>query len=72
MIRRNGALEEASWEEAVALVAEKMSGYKGDSFAAIASYRGTNEENYLLQKFARTVMGANNVDHSSNVRPGDG
>ena len=69
MIRRNGALEEATWEEAVSLVAEKLSGYKGDSFAAIASYRGTNEENYLLQKFARTVMGANNVDHASNVRP---
>ncbi|MCH9037431.1 MAG: (2Fe-2S)-binding protein, partial [Chloroflexi bacterium] len=49
LVRRNGSLEEASWEEALALVAEKLSLYKGDQFAAIASYRGTNEENYLLQ-----------------------
>ncbi|MFH1560220.1 MAG: molybdopterin-dependent oxidoreductase [Chloroflexota bacterium] len=69
LVRRNGSLEEASWEEAISLVAEKLSAYKGDQFAAIASYRGTNEENYLLQKFARTVMGTNNVDHSSNLKP---
>ena len=69
LIRRNGILEEASWEEAIALVAERLGQYKGDQFAAVASYRGTNEENYLLQKFARAVMGTNNVDHSSNTRP---
>ncbi|MBI4282746.1 MAG: molybdopterin-dependent oxidoreductase [Chloroflexi bacterium] len=69
MIRRNGSLEEASWEEAISLVAEKLSGYKGDQFAVVASYRGTNEESYLLQKFARAVMGTNNVDHSSNLKP---
>ena len=50
MVRRNGSLEEASWEEAISLVAEKLSIYKGDQFSAIASYRGTNEENYMLQK----------------------
>ena len=69
MIRRNGVLEEASWEEAIALVAERLGQYKGDQFAAVASYRGTNEENYLLQKFTRVVMGTNNVDHSSNTKP---
>jgi formate dehydrogenase alpha subunit len=69
LVRRNGSLEEASWEEALALVAEKLSGYKGDQFAVVGSYRGTNEENYLLQKFARTVMRTNNVDHSSNLKP---
>ena len=69
LIRRNGVLEEASWEEAISLVAEKLGEYRGDSFAAIASYRGTNEENYLLQKFARTVMATNNVDHASNLKP---
>ncbi|MDA0988143.1 MAG: molybdopterin-dependent oxidoreductase [Chloroflexi bacterium] len=69
LVRRNGSLEEASWEEALSLVAEKLSGYRGDQFAAIGSYRGTNEENYLLQKFARVVMGTNNVDHSSNIKP---
>ena len=69
LVRRNGSLEEASWEEALSLVAEKLSSYRGDQFAAIGSYRGTNEENYLLQKFARVVMGTNNVDHSSNIKP---
>jgi len=69
LIRREGSLEESSWEEAISYVAEKLSGFKGGQFAAIGSYRGTNEENYLLQKFARSVMDTNNVDHSSNVRP---
>jgi formate dehydrogenase alpha subunit len=69
LVRRNGSLEEASWEEALSLVADKLSGYRGDQFAAIGSYRGTNEENYLLQKFARVVMGTNNIDHSSNIKP---
>ena len=69
LVRRNGTLEETSWEEALSLVAEKLSGYKGDQLAVIGSYRGTNEESYLLQKFARTVMGTNNVDHSSNLKP---
>jgi len=69
LVRRNGSLEEASWEEALSLVAEKLSLYKGDQFAAIGSYRGTNEEGYLLQKFARVVMWTNNVDHSSNLKP---
>ena len=41
LIRRDGVLEEATWEEAIALVAEKLGVYRGDSFAAIASYRGT-------------------------------
>jgi formate dehydrogenase alpha subunit len=69
LIRRDGSLQEASWEEALALVAEQFSKYKGDQFAAIGSYRGTNEENYLLQKFTRVVMETNNVDHSSNLKP---
>ena len=69
LVRRNGTLEEATWEEAIAVVAERLAEYKGDTFAAVASYRGTNEENYLIQKFARTVMGANNVDHSTNLKP---
>ena len=68
-IRRDGSLQEASWEEALALVAEQFAKYKGDQFAAIGSYRGTNEENYLLQKFTRVVMETNNVDHSSNLKP---
>ena len=50
-------------------VAERLGEYRGGRFALIASPRGTNEDNYLAQKFARAVMGTNNVDTSSNLRP---
>ena len=69
LVRREGTLEEATWEEAIQLIAQKLAPYKADGFAAIASSQRTNEELYLLQKFARTVMGTNNVDHASNTRP---
>ena len=65
----NGSLQETSLMEAVDLVAEKLAPYKGDGYAMIVSPRGTNETNYLAQKFARSVMGTNNVDVSSNLRP---
>ncbi|MCH7625090.1 MAG: molybdopterin-dependent oxidoreductase, partial [Chloroflexi bacterium] len=69
LVRRDGVLEEASWPEALDLVAESLGRYKGDQYALIASPRGTNEDNYVAQKFARAVMGTNNVDISSNLRP---
>ena len=69
MIRRNGALEGASWNEALDLVAERLDRYRGGRYAMIASARGTNEDNYAAQKFARVVMGTNSVDLSSNLRP---
>ena len=69
LVRRDGQLQEATWPEALDLVAERLSQYTSGPFAILASPRGTNEDNYLAQKFARTVMGTNNVDVSSNVRP---
>ena len=62
-VRKNGELVESTWDEAIGLVAAKFSEYKGRSFGVLASPRATNEENYLLQKFTRTVMGSNNIDH---------
>lgn len=67
LIRKNGEFVEADWDEALELVAEKLSGCKGDKFAAIASAKCTNEENYLIQKFARAVMGTNNIDHCARL-----
>jgi formate dehydrogenase alpha subunit len=67
LIRRNGELEEATWDEALDLVAKKFSAARGDAFAAIASAKLTNEENYLVQKLARAVMGTNNVDHCARL-----
>lgn len=67
LIKRDGQFEEASWEEALELVASKLADYKGDQFAAISSAKATNEDNYLIQKFARGVMGTNNVDHCARL-----
>ena len=67
LIRRNGSLTPASWDEALDLVAEKLEAYRGDSFAFLASAKCTNEENYVAQKFTRLVMGTNNVDHCARL-----
>jgi formate dehydrogenase alpha subunit len=68
-VRVGGALRESTWTEAIDLVAERLEEHRGGRFALVASPRGTNEDNYIAQKFARTVMGTNNVDVSSNTRP---
>jgi predicted molibdopterin-dependent oxidoreductase YjgC len=62
LVRKNGKLEPATWDEALDLVASKLVEHRG-AFAALASAKCTNEENYLLQKFTRAVMGTNNIDH---------
>jgi formate dehydrogenase alpha subunit len=67
LIRKDGRLVPASWEEALDLVAKKLNEYKGDSFAFLSSAKCTNEENYLAQKFARLVMQTNNVDHCARL-----
>ena len=69
LVRRNGVFEEASWEEALDHVAERLRQVNGTEFALITSPTSTNEEHYLAQKFARLVMGSNNIDHSSNIKP---
>jgi formate dehydrogenase alpha subunit len=66
LIRRNGVLEEASWDEALDLVSEKFVEYRG-SFGALASAKGTNEDAYVMQKFARSVMDTNNIDHCTRL-----
>jgi predicted molibdopterin-dependent oxidoreductase YjgC len=71
LIKKNGKLEEASWDEALDLVASKFSSIKSangpDSIMAFSSAKCTNEENYLLQKFMRAVIGTNNVDHCARL-----
>ena len=70
LVRRDGELREATWDEAVAAAAEGLARHKGPAFALMASPRNTNEELYAAQKFARAVMGSNSVDVASNDRPG--
>jgi ferredoxin len=67
LIRKNGELVQSSWEEALHLIAEKLSTHNGDQFAFISSARCTNEENYLAQKFTRAVMQTNNIDHCARL-----
>ncbi|MFQ3320689.1 MAG: formate dehydrogenase major subunit, partial [Natronomonas sp.] len=76
-IREDGELREASWDEALGRIAEELGEIRRedgpDSVAAFASSKCTNEDDYLLQKFARTVLDTPNVDncarlcHSSTV-----
>ena len=66
-----GKFERITWDEALDLVAKKFSEIKGshgpDSIAALASAKCTNEENYLMQKFMRAVIGTNNVEHCARL-----
>ena len=71
MIRREGELVEVTWDEALEEVASRLSAIKEksgpDAIAFLSSAKATNEENYLLQKFARAVIGTNNVDHCARL-----
>jgi predicted molibdopterin-dependent oxidoreductase YjgC len=71
LIRKGGELVEASWDEALSLVTSKLGSVKAesgsDSIAFLSSAKCTNEENYLMQKFARAVVGTNNVDHCARL-----
>jgi len=71
LIRKDGTLAEATWEEAITLVAKKLSdvksAYGSDSIAGMASPRCTNEDNYLFQKFLRVAVGTNNVDTTARA-----
>jgi NADH-quinone oxidoreductase subunit G len=62
-----GKLEPATWEHALRVAAAKLKEVRdakgGNAIAVLGSNQTTNEENYLLQKFARTVLGTNNIDH---------
>jgi NADH-quinone oxidoreductase subunit G len=67
LIRKNGKLTPASWEDAFELVGKKFAEVRdkdgGAAIGVVGSNRTTNEESYLLSKFARTVLRTNNVDH---------
>jgi NADH-quinone oxidoreductase subunit G len=67
LVRRNGRLVPATWEEAFALIGKRFAEIRdrdgGQAIGVIGSTRTTNEESYLLQKFARVVLNTNNIDH---------
>jgi NADH-quinone oxidoreductase subunit G len=67
LIRKNGRLTPSTWEEAFELIGKRFADVRdqagGQAIGVFGSNRTTNEENYLLQKFARVVLGSNNIDH---------
>jgi predicted molibdopterin-dependent oxidoreductase YjgC len=71
LIRTNGHFEEATWDEALALVAtrfrELIDKYGPEKVGGFSSSRCTNEENYLLSKWVRCAVGSNNVDNCARV-----
>lgn len=71
LIKKEGKFEEASWEEAIQLIVNKIvdtkEKYGPDALGGLASARCTNEENYLMQKLFRLVIGTNNIDHCARL-----
>ncbi len=71
LIKENGQFREAAWDEAIGLVAEKLTGIKNqhgpDSIGVFTSARITNEENYLAHKFTRGALKTNNIDHCARL-----
>jgi NADH-quinone oxidoreductase subunit G len=67
LLRKEGKLAPTTWEEAIEHTGKRLREVRdskgGQAIGVIGSNRATNEENYLLQKFARTVLGTNNIDH---------
>lgn len=71
LIRKNGELEEATWEEAIRLITDKAKQIKeesgGKAFGGLSSARCTNEENYLFMKMMRVCFDSNSVDHCARL-----
>jgi len=71
LVRKNGELQEASWEEALSVVSSKLKALiessGPESISCLSSAKCTNEENYLMQKLMRAAVGTNNVDHCARL-----
>lgn len=71
LVRKNGELKDTTWKEAIDYVAKKLRDIKekhgSDSIGVLSSAKCTNEENYIIQKFARVVIGTNNIDHCARL-----
>ncbi len=71
LIKKDGEFVPATWDEAYEFIANKLTeiktNYGADSIGGVSSARCTNEENYLMQKFIRAVIGTNNIDSCARV-----
>ncbi len=62
LVRRNGELTAASWDEALDMAAAGLARHRGESYGMFSCSKATNEMNFLAQKFSRLAMGSNNID----------
>ena len=71
LVKANDGFEEVSWEQALERVATEFKRineeHGANSLAVLGSSKCTNEENYLLQRFTRCVLGTNNIDNGSRL-----
>ena len=71
LIKRDGQFQKVSWDEALDHVSARLKELREnsgpDAIGGLSSARCTNEENYAFQKFMRTVIGTNNVDHCARL-----
>ncbi len=71
LLRKNGELTEVSWDEVLDFTVSRLKEIKqangADSVGFFASAKVTNEENYLMQKFARAAIGTNSIDHCARL-----
>ena len=72
LIRKNGELSPTSWDEAIEYVAKRfqqiINEHGGTAIGGIGSEKCTNEDNYLFQKFCRSVLGTGNIDNMANIK----
>jgi formate dehydrogenase major subunit len=67
LVRKGGVFVETDWETVYQLIAQKFKSYTPDEIGVLASARCTNEDNYVLMKFARGVLKTNNLDHCARL-----
>lgn len=67
LIRRDGQLQPATWDEAFDYIVDRLAVYRGDAFGTLCSAKATNEDGYIQQKFARLVMQSNHIDHCTRL-----
>ncbi|MBN1368489.1 MAG: molybdopterin-dependent oxidoreductase [Dehalococcoidales bacterium] len=71
LLKVNGNFEKITWEKALDFIAAEFTRIKegsgADSLAVFGSSKCTNEDNYLLQRFTRSVLGTNNIDNGSRL-----
>ncbi len=67
LIKKNGVFVDSTWDEAYQLIVERFKSYRPEEFGCLASAKASNEDNYVMQKFARIVLKTNNIDHCARL-----